>query len=51
VRRYFRRHADGDTGGAIQQAERQSGRKQGWFIVGAIVIGLPVHRTFIEFGQ
>ena len=49
--RDFGGHADRDARGAVEQAEGQAGREQGGFVIGAVVVRLPVHRAFVEFGE
>ena len=51
VGRDLSRHADGDAGSAVEQAKRQAGREQGGFVVGAVVVRLPVDRAFVEFSE
>ncbi len=38
VRRDVRRHADGDTGAAVDQKIRKRRRKDAWFLAGLVVV-------------
>ncbi len=51
VRGNFGRHADGDARGAVEQREGQARREQGGFVVGAVVVRLPVNGAFVDFGE
>ncbi|MNS40168.1 hypothetical protein D3C72_724720 [compost metagenome] len=51
VRRNIRRHAHGNTGGAVQQNIRQTGRQHFRLLHGAVEVWHPVHRALAEFAQ